>query len=36
MYAIECEKAGCEELCYYGATVCNSCEDGGLTWEVDG
>mgnify|MGYP003634718009 FL=1 len=27
MYAKECEVAGCEELCYYGSTVCNSCQD---------
>ena len=26
LYAVECEVAGCEELCYYGATVCNSCQ----------
>ena len=26
MMATECEVAGCEELCYYGATVCNDCK----------
>ena len=26
MTATECEVAGCEELCYYGATVCNDCK----------
>ena len=25
MTATECEEAGCEELCYYGSTVCNGC-----------
>jgi len=27
MYVIECEKVNCENLCYYGATVCNNCQD---------
>ena len=22
-----CENNDCEELCYYGATICNKCED---------
>ena len=26
--ATECEVAGCNELCYYGATVCNACDVG--------
>ncbi len=25
MTATECELTGCEELCYYGSTVCNDC-----------
>ena len=27
LYAVECEVAGCNELCYYGSTVCNGCQD---------
>jgi len=22
-----CEKVNCENLCYYGSTVCNGCQD---------
>lgn len=25
MHATECEIEDCEELCYYGSTVCNDC-----------
>ena len=27
MMATICEKEGCEELCYYGSTVCNQCDE---------
>ena len=27
LYAVECEVSGCNELCYYGSTVCSQgCE----------
>ena len=27
LHVVECEVSGCNELSYYGSTVCNSCQD---------